>query len=73
MYKLSPCLLLSFLFISANIKKFETVLSLSNPDIQRSTGLSSGDVSLLKKAVARAVPKLPCVSGEQLMQHVVYL
>ncbi|VDH91251.1 DNA-repair protein XRCC3 [Mytilus galloprovincialis] len=55
--------------IKANIKKFETVLSLSNPDIQRSTGLSSGDVSLLKKAVARAVPKLPCVSALDLWEE----
>ncbi|CAG2235633.1 XRCC3 [Mytilus edulis] len=55
--------------IKANIKKFETVLSLSNPDIQRSTGLSSGDVSLLKKAVARAVPKLPCVSALDILEE----
>lgn len=47
----------------ANIKTFDTILSLSNPDIQRSTGLSQGDVSLLKKAVSGAIPKLPCVTA----------
>lgn len=53
------------LYFPANIKRFDTILSLSNPDIQRSTGLNQGDVSLLKKAVSGAIPKLPCVTGKK--------
>ncbi|XP_060070545.1 DNA repair protein XRCC3-like [Ylistrum balloti] len=53
----------------AGLKTFESILSLSTPDIERSTNLSSSDVLILKTAVAQAVPKLPVVSALDILHR----
>ncbi|OWF38226.1 DNA repair protein XRCC3-like [Mizuhopecten yessoensis] len=53
----------------ASLRTFESILSLSTPDIERSTNLSSGDVHVLKTAVAQAVPKLPVVSALDILHR----
>ncbi|KAL5008487.1 hypothetical protein ScPMuIL_014068 [Solemya velum] len=47
----------------ARWKKLDNVLTLSLPDLERATGLSQGDVLILKTAVAEHVPKLPGVTA----------
>ncbi|XP_046332299.2 DNA repair protein XRCC3-like isoform X1 [Haliotis rufescens] len=51
-----------------HFQSFETILSLSSADIERATGLSAGDVSILKQAVAEAVPKPPVVTALDLLR-----
>ncbi|XP_041351074.1 DNA repair protein XRCC3-like [Gigantopelta aegis] len=46
-----------------HLVKFEKILSLSSPDVARSTGLSTGDVQVLQEAVAEAIPKPPVITA----------
>ncbi|XP_069119067.1 DNA repair protein XRCC3-like [Argopecten irradians] len=43
----------------AGLKTYESILSLTTQDIQRSTNLSSSDVQVMKTAVAQALVKSP--------------
>ncbi len=50
-------------YFAARLDDYDSILSLSGPDLERMTQLSSTDVSVLKQAVAKAVHRVPPVTG----------
>ncbi len=49
--------------IPARLTDHGSILSMSGPDLERTTQLSASDVGKLQQAVALAVPRLPMVTG----------